>query len=85
MKRAGLPAERLGGEKLQATGDLVTGTPGQWSFDQQRRQGGTDRLRAQLVGGTPRDRGESCHRGARGLLGPGGQALQWPRADHRET
>jgi hypothetical protein len=81
----GRPPERLDVEKLPAPGDLVTRTPGQVAFNEQRVQGGTDLLRAQLCGGTPVALRETCHGGDRGFLGPGGQALQLHRAEHLEA
>jgi hypothetical protein len=78
----GIPTEGPGGEELQATGHLVTGTPRQVPFDEQMVEGRADLLRAQLVGGAPGERCESCDRRDRGVLGLGRQALQVPLVDH---
>ena len=80
-----IPIERCGGEALQATGSLVTGTPREGPFDEQMVEGGADLLRAQLVGCAPGKLGESCDSRDRGVLGLWRQALQLPRADHRNA
>jgi hypothetical protein len=70
-----LPTEGRDREKLEPTGDLVTGTPRAVAFDQYMVPVGTDLLRAQWVGGTARELGQACDGGARGFLGLGSKPL----------
>ena len=50
VEMEGIPTEGLGGEELQATGHLGTGTPRQVPFDEPRVEVRADLLRAQLIG-----------------------------------
>ena len=80
-----IPAEGRAIDNLEPTGDLVTGTPREGAFDKDMGQGGTDLVRAALVGCTARALGQPCDGSASGVRGLGRQPLPRPVAEHLRT